>query len=134
MAEKQSKKQRRAAERAARAEAGKPSEAEMEKLLEGLTPEQAEMFVNALELAVRKRRVMLWGYLGAAAGLLAGIAFAFWLYGSREPGQFVGWAFLIPPALAGLMLFVFGRWSRSLKPRDPAEPPGSSGSPEPPAG
>jgi hypothetical protein len=116
--EKQSKKERRAA----RAEAGKPSDAELEKLLADLTPEQAEMFVDALELAVKKRRLMLWGYVAAAFALLAGIAAAFWIYGTREEGQFVGWAFLIPPGLAGLMLFVFGRWSRALKPSNPPPP------------
>ena len=118
MGEKQSKMERRAA----RAEAGKPSDAELEKLLAGLTPEQAEMFVDALELAVKKRRLLLWGYVAAAVALLAGIAAAFWIYGTRDEGQFVGWAFLIPPGLAGLTLFVFGRWSRAVKPSNPPPP------------
>jgi len=37
------------------------------------------------------------------------------IYGKREPGQFVGYAFLIPPLAAGLILFSVGRYARAVK-------------------
>ncbi len=92
-----------------------PDEAKMKEALDNLTEEEAEMFVEALELAVRKRNLMLVGYIVAIVGLLVGLGAAFAIYGTREPGQFVGWAFLLPPFIAGAALVIFGKWSRSLR-------------------
>lgn len=92
------------------------AEAPADDPLEGLTPEQAQMFVAALELAMKKRRLMLIGYLAAAFAVLIGGILALTLYANREPGQFVGWVFLVPFAAAGLFLYVFGRLARRLTP------------------
>lgn len=119
MSEKAKKRARQAAEKAQRLDAGSPSEEDMEELLGDLSPEQAEMFVQALELALRKRRVMLLGYLATILALVIGMLFAFWIYGNREPGGFVGWAFLIPLLAAGVCLLGFGRLARTLKPKPP---------------
>ena len=88
---------------------------DFEKALSELTPEQAEMFTKALELAMRKRRVLLLGYLSALLALIIGIVGALYIYGTREPGTFVGWVFLVPLATAGALMLVFGRISRSIK-------------------
>jgi len=109
MSQKKAKKTRR------ETDPKKIDQAKLKEALDNLTPEEAEMFVSALELAMKKRNIMLVGYIAAIIGLLVGIGAAFTIYGMREPGQFVGWAFLIPPALAAAALIGFGKWSRSLK-------------------
>lgn len=116
MGQKQKKRERKAVEKKARLDEGKASDRDLEEILAGLTTEETEMFLAALELTMRKRRVQLLGYLATLLCLLVGSAWAFWMYGNREPGEFMGWAFLIPPAAAGLSLWGFGKLSRSLKP------------------
>jgi hypothetical protein len=99
---------RKEAERAA----GEPDlEAELEKL----TPEQAEMFVRALELAMKKRRVLLAGHLLAILALITGSALAFYLYGTGDPDSFRGWVFLIPLATAAVLYIGFGKLARRIK-------------------
>lgn len=80
------------------------NDADLEKALADLTPEQAEMFVAALELAMKKRRVMLVGNLAAALAILIGMLWALYMYGGHEPGTFIGWVFLVPFAVAGAIM------------------------------
>lgn len=82
--------------------------------IETLSPEEAAMFVTLVQAAIKKRRVQLVGYLLALVALLMGMLVALYMYGTREPGEFVGWVFLIPFILVGGVLVIFGRWSRSL--------------------
>lgn len=116
MGQKQKKRERQEAEKKTRLDEGKPSDRDLEEILANLTTEEAEMFLSALELTMRKRRVQLLGYLAALFCLVVGLGWAFWMYGRRDPGDFMGWAFLIPPAAAGLALYGFGKLARSLKP------------------
>jgi hypothetical protein len=116
MGQKQKKRERATAAKAERLEQGNPNERDLEQILANLTTEEAEMFLAALELTMRKRRVQLLGYLATVLLLVLGIAWSFWMYGRRDPGEFIGWVFLIPPAAAGLALYGFGKLSRSLKP------------------
>ena len=88
--------------------------AELQKKLEELTPEQAEMFVRALDLAIRKRRMMLLGYVTALVALIAGLIVALYIYGSQERGSFVGWVFLIPAVGAATCLILFGKLAKRL--------------------
>ena len=44
---------------------------------------------------------------------------ALYVYGTKEPGQFVGWVFLVPFALVGLILQIFGRLAKSSRPAEP---------------
>jgi hypothetical protein len=88
---------------------------DLQQRLANLTPEQAEMFVRALELAMKKRRIMLFGYLGALLGLVTSSIWAFYVYAVHEPGTFIGWVFLVPFALAGAFLFTFGRLAKRIK-------------------
>jgi hypothetical protein len=82
-----------------------------------LTAEQAAMFVKALNLAMRKRRIMLLGYFATLLALVLGQIAALIVWANRTPGTFVGWMFLIPLALAGACLWGFGRWAKAIKPK-----------------
>jgi hypothetical protein len=82
--------------------------------LEQLSPEEAAMFLALMDKALRKRRIQLAGYLLSLAFMLAGMLFALYTYSTREPGEFVGWAFLLPFLLVAAVLLIFGRWSRSI--------------------
>jgi hypothetical protein len=91
-------------------------DAELARKLEELTPEQAEMFVRALHLAMRKRRVLIAGYLATAIAVVLGWLWALYIYGKTSgSGEFMAWVFLIPPALGAILLFMFGRISRRLR-------------------
>ena len=83
--------------------------------IEELTPEQAEMFVRILDITMKRRRLMLIGYLGALFALVFGMGWALYMYGTHEPGTFIGWVFLVPIAAAGLILWTFGRWAKRLE-------------------
>jgi len=92
------------------------ADAELARKLEQLTPEQAEMFVRALHLAMRKRRVLLAGYLATAIALVIGWLWALYIYGKTSgSGDFLAWVFLVPPALAAIILVSFGRIARRLR-------------------
>lgn len=102
-------------------ESGRPlpmnaTDAELARKLEALTPEQQELFVRALHLAMRKRRVLLIGYLATALSLVLGWLWALYIFGkTRGSGEFMAWVFLVPPALAAIVLVMFGRISRGLR-------------------
>jgi hypothetical protein len=84
----------------------------LEEAIAKLTPEQADMFMRALSLTMRKRRLMLVGNLLALLMLIIGMLFAFVAYGNRTPGTFVGWVFLVPLASAGFCLWLFGKLAK----------------------
>jgi hypothetical protein len=84
----------------------------LEEAIAKLTPEQADMFVRALSLTMRKRRLMLVGNLLALLVLVIGMLFAFVAYGNRTPGTFVGWVFLVPLGSAGFCLWFFGKLAK----------------------
>ena len=79
----------KAKDTAKRAESTDNAPAEtLDEAIAKLSPEQAEMFVRALALAMRKRRLMLVGNLLALLLLVIGLLFAFVAYGNRVPGSF----------------------------------------------
>jgi hypothetical protein len=82
---------------------------ELARAVEKLDPEQAAYFLFKLELAIRKRKIMIGGYLAAMAVWLVGMVFALVYYGSHA--GFTGWAFLAPFAAVGAVLWAFGRWA-----------------------
>jgi hypothetical protein len=91
------------------------ADAELARKLEQLTPEEAEKFVRALHLIMRKRRVLMVGYLATAISLVLGWLWALYIYGKASgSGEFMAWVFLVPPALAAILLVTFGRISRRL--------------------
>lgn len=88
---------------------------DVEAAIRELTPEQAAMFVEMLEKSLKKRRLQLLGYISALVALLAGTVFSLYIYGTREPGEFVGWVFLVPFLCAGALLMFFGRAAKNVK-------------------
>ena len=84
---------------------------DVEKELAQLTPDEARIFLRLIEQALRKRRILLLGYLSALLAMLAGTVLSFYVYGTREPGQFVGWVFMVPLGSVGAILWGFGRWA-----------------------
>ena len=89
---------------------------ELQKKLDGLTPEQVEMFTRALELAVRKKRVRLIGYALTAVALTLGTLWALYIYGKTlGSGESMTWVFFIPLGLAAVILISFGRISNNIK-------------------
>lgn len=92
------------------------ADAELARKLAELTPEEADMFVRALHLAMRKRRVLMAGYLATALSLVLGWLWALYIYGKTHgSGEFMAWVFLVPPAMAAVILVTFGRISRRLR-------------------
>ena len=98
---------------------------ELAKAIENLKPEEAAYFLWKLEIAIRKRKIQIMGYLVSMLVWLAGMLFALVYYGTHD--GFVGWAFLLPFVLVGGILFAFGKWSdrigKSKPPHDVSVPP-----------
>jgi len=86
----------------------------IEERIDELSPEEAELFRTILEITMKRRRMMLIGYTLALAAVLLGMVWALFMYGSRERGTFVGWVFVVPPALAAMIIILFGRWSKNI--------------------
>lgn len=84
----------------------------VEDQIEQLSPKEAEMFLSLLEAALKKRKILLFGYITALLCLVLGTMFALYMYGTREEGEFVAWAWLVPFCLCGLTLWGFGRWAK----------------------
>jgi hypothetical protein len=80
-----------------------------------LSPEEIEMFVAALEKVERRRKIMIGGYLLAIAMLLCGEIGALITVSLAPRNARVGWVFLVPFALTGLILWSFGRWSKRIR-------------------
>lgn len=81
--------------------------------IEHLTPEEAVVFLRLIEASLKKRRILIAGYLAALLFMVGGMLTAFYVYSQREPGEFLGWVFLIPFGLVAASLILFGRWARS---------------------
>jgi hypothetical protein len=77
-----------------------------------LSKDEAALFLFALEMKLRKRKIQLVGYLVAMAVWLAGMLFALVVFGMAS--GFVGWVFLVPFALVGVILWTFGKWSEKV--------------------
>lgn len=102
--------------REAKPVSGEMSNEEFARKLAELTPEQRQMFERALDLTVKKRRVLMIGYLATALALILGLAWALYIFGKTHGGsEFMGWVFLVPPLVAAIVLISFGRLARRLK-------------------
>jgi hypothetical protein len=82
---------------------------ELAQAVAKLSPDEAMFFLSKLEAAVTKRKIQLTGYLVGMVVWLAGMVGALVYYGTHD--GFVGWIFLVPFALVGLVLWGFGRWA-----------------------
>jgi hypothetical protein len=91
---------------------GDGSEAELAKAIGELNPEEAEFFLKKLEAALRKRKIMLSGYIVAMVAWIVGMVFALAYFGMAS--GFVGWVFLVPFAIVGVILWAFGTWAEKV--------------------
>ncbi len=91
-----------------------PGDAELARRIAELSPEEAALFAKLIGLALRKRRWLLTGYLVALVAVLAGMMAALYLQGTYGKERFIGWVFVIPPALAGLVLWAVGRHVKKM--------------------
>jgi hypothetical protein len=79
---------------------------------DNLSPEEMATLTRAVERIARRRRIQLVGYLLALAVMVVGMVAALYVYGVSPPGRFVGWIFFAPFLLVGIILWVFGKWSK----------------------
>ena len=93
---------------------GQNAPVNIEEELKKLSPEEAAVFVEMLELAMKKRRMMLLGYIIALLVLIGGTVFSLWAYATREPGTFIGWALLVPFAGVGVVFVVFAKLTKRM--------------------
>ncbi len=92
---------------------------ELARAIEKLNPQEAAFFLWKLEMSIRKRKIQIMGYLTAMLVWIAGMMFALIWYGTHD--GFVGWAFLLPFLLVGVILFLFGKWSEAVGKAKPPE-------------
>ena len=85
---------------------------ELARAIEKLDPEEAAFFLEKLERAIKKRKIQISGYLVAMLVWVLGMMFALAYFGMAE--GFVGWVFLAPFGLVGVVLYAFGRWSERV--------------------
>ncbi|HEX4420492.1 MAG TPA: hypothetical protein VH165_21400 [Kofleriaceae bacterium] len=102
---------------------------DLARAIENLTPEEAEFFLHKLERALRKRKIQITGYLAAMLSWVLGTAFALWYYGSHD--GFVGWVFLAPFGVVGVILYAFGAWAERVAKAPPVPRPAAQVATEP---
>ena len=86
---------------------------DIEQAVRDLPPERAAELVAMLEASMRRRKLELYGYLAAAAIVVVGMVGALLFLGSAKENSFVGWVFLVPLALAGLVMWLVGKKARA---------------------
>jgi hypothetical protein len=94
---------------------------ELARAVEQLSPDEAAFFVHKLEMALRKRKIQLTGYLTAMGVWLLGMVFAL-VYAGGHDG-FIAWVFLVPFGLVGAVLYAFGRWAERVAKTPPPPKP-----------
>jgi hypothetical protein len=90
---------------------------ELASAIQQLSPAEAKFFLHRLEMAYRKRKLQITGYLVAVVAWLFGELFAFVYFGTHD--GFTGWVFLVPFFSVGLILYIFGRWANAIGARPP---------------
>ena len=73
-----------------------------------LTPEQIERFVSAIKLVERRRKILLWGCFAALATLILTFLGMLGLSVALGENRFRFLVFLVPFALTGAVLWLFG--------------------------
>ncbi len=106
----------------------KQSHEELARAIAQLSPEEAAFFLHRLEMALRRRKIQLGGYLVAMVAWLAGMTLALIYYGMQD-GSAV-WAFIAPFGFVGVILYGFGAWAERIGRRPPpGGRPGAPGAP-----
>ena len=90
----------------------------VEAAIASLPPDKAVELVALLEASIRRRKIELFGYLASAAILLVGMVIALYAFGAAAQGTFIGWVFLVPLALAGVVMIAVARAARTAEAAD----------------
>ena len=85
---------------------GAGSQEDLADLIGKLNPAEADFFLKKLEAALRKRKIMLSGYIVAMVAWVVGMVCALAYFGMAS--GFTGWVFLVPFLIVGVILWVFG--------------------------
>ncbi|HEY6035960.1 MAG TPA: hypothetical protein VIV58_16910 [Kofleriaceae bacterium] len=85
---------------------GAGSQEDLAALIGELNPAEAEFFLKKLEAALRKRKIMLSGYIVAMAAWVVGMVSALAYFGMASGSAY--WVFLVPFLIVGVILWVFG--------------------------
>jgi hypothetical protein len=88
---------------------------DLARAIEKLSSEEAAFFLHKLEMAIRKRKIQITGYLVAMVVWLIGMMLALAYTGMHD--GFVGWVFIAPFGLVGLVLYGFGKWANRVSQR-----------------
>jgi hypothetical protein len=99
----------------------KQSQEELARAVAQLGPEEAAFFLHKLEMALRKRKIQLGGYLAAMVAWLAGMTLALIYFGMNDASA--AWAFIVPFGIVGAILYGFGAWAERVGRRPPGAPP-----------
>ena len=91
------------------------------RAIEELSPTEAAFFLHKLEMALRKRKIQLTGYLAAMAVWLIAMTCAL-AYAGMHDG-FVAWVFVVPFGFVGVILYGFGRWANRVATSPPPPAP-----------
>jgi hypothetical protein len=91
---------------------GAGTQDQLAKAISELSPDEAEFFLKKLEAALRKRKIMMSGYLVAMVAWVVGTICALIYFGMAS--GFVGWVFLVPFAIVGVILWAFGTWAEKV--------------------
>jgi hypothetical protein len=85
---------------------------DLARAIEQLSPDEAAFFLHKLEMAIRKRKIQLTGYLAAMAVWLVAMTMAL-VYTGMHDG-FVAWVYVVPFGFVGAILYGFGRWAERV--------------------
>jgi hypothetical protein len=91
---------------------GAGTQADLEDAIKQLKPDEAAYFLKRLEAALKKRRLMMSGYIVAMVAWIVGMVCALAYFGIAS--GFVGWVFLVPFAIVGAILWGFGTWANRV--------------------
>lgn len=95
----------------------KQSHEELARAIAQLSPEEAAFFLHKLEMALRKRKIQLTGYLVAMVAWLVGMVLALIYFGMNDGST--AWAFIVPFGIVGVILYGFGTWAERVGQRPP---------------
>ena len=104
------------------------SQEELARAIAQLSPDEAAFFLHRLEMALRKRKIQLGGYLVAMVSWLIGMTLALVYFGMNDWSA--AWAFIVPFGAVGAILYGFGAWAERVANRPP---PGAPPAARPPA-
>ena len=85
--------------------------AKLAAAIEKLSPDEALEVLAVLEREMKKRSILLYGYLAAGIALILGMLGVLIYWGSVPDGTPIAWTIPIPFLFVAVILLIFGRWS-----------------------